>query len=319
MKSTEFDVPIILVGNLSTGGTGKTPHVEYILRLLKDQKQVATLSRGYGRKTPGFIQANDEHTAKNIGDEPLQFYTKFKPQVNVFVEANRVMGVIRIMSNEPDTEVIVLDDAYQHRAIKAGKSILLTEYNKPFYEDYILPVGNLRERRAEYKRADIVIITKCPDELSEDEMHNIKQRIKPYDYQQVYFSKIMYGDIKSFNPSFSKVDSKDLSSYQVVLVTGIANPKPLIKKLEKDNVAYKHLKFPDHHNFTPKNISNIIDIFDGISNEKKMILTTEKDAVRLQTEKRLMSLPLFFIGIEVELLSEKDKFDNQIINYVKQD
>lgn len=317
-KSTEFDLPIIAVGNLSAGGTGKTPHVEYLIRLLKEKVNISTLSRGYGRKTPGFQQANHKSTAQNIGDEPLQFYTKFKDNINVFVEANRVLGVVNLLHEEPDTSCIILDDGYQHRAIKPGYSILLTDYNKPFYKDIILPTGDLRESRAEKKRADTIIVTKCPANLTVKEQKEITEKINPLPNQKVYFSYIKYGKIKSFNTSFEPLSIEDLKHYNISLFTGIANDKPLLKNLDKSGLKYVHTQFPDHHNFTKKNISNIINIFDSFSNDKKIILTTEKDAVRVKHIPELKDLPVYYIEIEIDFITNKESFDSQILTYVEQ-
>lgn len=319
MKSNEFDVPIIAVGNLTTGGTGKTPHVEYLIRLLKNDFKTSTLSRGYGRKTFGFIQANEETTAREIGDEPYQIYHKYKKDIDVFVEAKRIMGVINIMSVKPQTDVILMDDAFQHRAIAPGFSVLLTDYNHPYYKDFILPVGNLREPINGRKRADVIIVTKCPKDLGENEKEEIIKKLKPFAHQNVYFTGIRYGSVKSFNESFPPINLKDLSTKKVVLITGIAKPDTLLKMLNKHNVDFKHLKYPDHHHFSKKNISNIIDIFGENQKQEKIILTTEKDAVRLKNYKELSHLPVYYVEIEVEFLKDKELFDNQIINYVKQD
>lgn len=318
LKSSEFDVPIICVGNLSVGGTGKTPHSEYLIRLLKDQFNVATLSRGYGRKTVGFIQATNESTSKDLGDEPYQMFNKFKNEINVFVEAKRVLGIINIMGIEPKTNAIILDDAFQHRAVKSGFSILLTDYNNPYYKDYILPGGNLREPISGRARANLIIVSKCPNDLSQVKIKEIENQLKILPHQEVYFTKIKYGGIKSFNPNFEDLSIQSLNKNDVVLITGIANPEQLVEKLEKEKVNFKHVKFPDHHNFTKKNISNIIDIFEKLQSHNKIILTTEKDAVRLQNHDRLNELPIYFLEIEIEFLNNKQSFDHQILEYVKQ-
>lgn len=317
LKSSEFEVKTISVGNLSTGGTGKTPHIEYLIRLLKNEYKVATLSRGYGRKTGGFEQANDTSTHKDVGDEPLQFYNKFKEEVNVFVENKRVTGVIEILAKHPDTEVILLDDAFQHRAIKPGFSVLLSDYSSLFYKDVILPAGNLRELRTEANRADLIVVTKCPNDISEKEMEAISVKIKKIANKPVYFSRIKYGEIKSFNTNLKVLRLNELKDIETLLITGIANPKPIQKLLNNNEINYKHLKFPDHHNFTKKNISNIIDIFGSISGNK-IILTTEKDAVRLKSIDELKELPIYYLEIEIEIIKNKKEFDNKILTYVKQ-
>lgn len=317
LKSSEFEVKTISVGNLSTGGTGKTPHIEYLIRLLKNEYKIATLSRGYGRKTGGFEQANDISTHKDVGDEPLQFYNKFKEEVNVYVENKRVTGVIEILAKHPDTEVILLDDAFQHRAIKPGFSVLLSDYSSLFYKDIILPAGNLREMRTEANRADLIVVTKCPNDISEKEMEGISVKIKKIANKPVYFSRIKYGEIKSFNTNLKELRLNELKGAETLLITGIANPKPIQKLLNNNEINYKHLKFPDHHNFTKKNISNIIDIFGSISGNK-IILTTEKDAVRLKSIDELKELPIYYLEIEIEIIKNKKEFDNKILTYVKQ-
>lgn len=317
LKSSEFEVKTISVGNLSTGGTGKTPHIEYLIRLLKNEYTIATLSRGYGRKTGGFEQANDTSTHKDVGDEPLQFYNKFKEEVNVFVENKRVTGVVEILAKHPETEVILLDDAFQHRAIKPGFSVLLSDYSSLFYKDVILPAGNLREMRTEANRADLIVVTKCPNDISEKEMEAISIKIKKIANKPVYFSLIKYGEIKSFNTNLKELRLNELKDIETLLITGIANPKPIQKLLNNNQINYKHLKFPDHHNFTKKNISNIIDIFGSISGNK-IILTTEKDAVRLKSIDALKELPIYYLEIEIEIIKNKKEFDNKILTYVKQ-
>ena len=317
LKSSKFDVKTISVGNLSTGGTGKTPHIEYLIRLLKNDYKIATLSRGYGRKTGGFEQANETSTHKEVGDEPLQFYNKFKNEINVYVENKRVTGVIEILAKAPETEVILLDDAFQHRAIKPGFSILLSDYSSLFYKDLILPAGNLRERRIEANRADLIVITKCPNNISGQEMSEISTKINIIANKLVYFSRIKYGEIKSFNIELPTLKLDELKPLETLLITGIANPKPICNLLNNEQINYTHLKFPDHHNFTKKNITNIIDIFGGIS-QNKIILTTEKDAVRLKSIAELNHLPIYYLEIEIEIIKDKNEFDNKILTYVKQ-
>ncbi|MEN8928986.1 MAG: tetraacyldisaccharide 4'-kinase [Flavobacteriales bacterium] len=314
LKSSEFDVKTILVGNLSAGGTGKTPHVEYLIRLLQDENKIATLSRGYGRKTLGFQKASGKSTAQDIGDEPLQFYNKF-PDISVFVDAKRVNGVITIMSKEEVPDIVILDDAFQHRAIKAGFSILLTDYNSPFFKDFMLPTGNLREFSSGRKRADIIIVTKCPEFLSAQELQKIENRIKPLSSQQLFFSKIKYGELRGVHNS-AELDFEEID--KAVLVTGIANPKPLVHFLHDKKLDFVHQQFPDHHDFTKKNIQNIITTFDNIRSENKYIVTTEKDAMRLMSHKELEQYPIFYLGIEVEIIDKINEFDKLIKNYVRE-
>jgi len=316
LKSNEFDVKTILVGNLSAGGTGKTPHIEYLIRLLKNDYKLATLSRGYGRKSHGFIESDENSTATQIGDEPLQFKTKF-PEVSVNVGVKRVDSIIEIMGKESPPEIILLDDAFQHRALKAGFSILLTDYSSPFYKDFMLPTGYLREFPVGKKRANILVVTKCPDDISEEKKQEIIGRLKPTSSQKVFFSMIKYGDITYLKKSNNKLLINELSSKNILLITGIANPKPLLNYLNKNKVNVTHLKYPDHFNFSKKEIEKIVAKFQKMEGENKIILTTEKDAMRLKAFEELKSLPIYFQEIEVEIVGEKEVFDDIILNYTK--
>ena len=311
LKSSEFDVKTIQVGNLSAGGTGKTPHIEYLIRFLKEEFKITTLSRGYGRKSTGFIVADDNSTAKEIGDEPLQFHKKFE-EIEVTVGAKRVDAIVEIMSKENTPEVILLDDAFQHRQLKSGFSILLTDYNSPFYKDFMLPTGNLREFPYGKKRADAIVVTKCPDLLSEEQKAKIIGKIKVNNIP-VFFSKIQYGEPGGIFNSNPFLLSKN---QEIVLVTGIANPVPLQKHLATFGKKITHLKFPDHHSFTDKNIQQIIGTFNSISSSNKLILTTEKDAMRLKEFESLNELPIAQLPIEIQFLEEEKEFKNLIKNYV---
>lgn len=315
LKSSEFDVKTILVGNLSAGGTGKTPHVEYLVKLLQPSHRLGTLSRGYGRKTHGFITADDNSSAREIGDEPMQFKQKFK-ELMVNVDSKRVNGIMEIMGSEFPPDVILMDDAYQHRSIKAGFSILLTDFNAPFHKDFMLPTGNLREFPIGKKRADAIVITKCPENLSEKEQKRLIAKLKPLTHQSVFFSKIQYGVLKSIWGQQSIQVSDNAS---LLLVTGIANPSPLSDFLTKKYSLERHLNYPDHHTFTDKNIQDIVRAFEEISAEKKVIITTEKDAMRLRSHEKLKELPLYYLEIEIDFISDKERFNNLIINYVNKD
>lgn len=315
LKSSEFDVKTILVGNLSAGGTGKTPHVEYLVRLLQPKYKLGTLSRGYGRKTHGFITADSTSSAKEIGDEPMQFKQKFN-QLMVNVDSKRVNGIMEIMGSEFPPDVILMDDAYQHRSIKAGFSILLTDFNSPFHKDFMLPTGNLREFPIGKKRADVIVVTKCPENLSDREQNGFIEKLKPLAHQSVFFSKIQYGTIKSIWGQKSKDVSNNTS---LLLVTGIANPSPLSNFLTKKYSLERHLNYPDHHTFTDKNIQDIISAFGEISAEQKIIITTEKDAMRLRSHEKLKELPIYYLEIEIDFISDKERFNNLIINYVNKD
>lgn len=312
-KSCEFDIPIICIGNLSMGGTGKTPHTEYLINLLKPNHNLAVLSRGYGRKTTDYIEAPIGAGAKLIGDEPAQFKRK-NPEIIVSVEKKRVKGVLNLLYDNPKTDVILLDDAFQHRAIKPGCSVLLTDYNDPFYHDYLLPIGRLREFRAGKKRANLIIVTKCPKNISEEERKKITKAIKPLPDQSVFFSRIKYGKI--YNPFTNEELQKSLNSYEVLIITGIANPQPLYDELNAKNIIYKSKSYRDHYPFSAKDVEPISKIFNTFATSDKIILTTEKDASRLVEIKEFENLPIYCIEIEIEIIENKEEFDNRIINYV---
>jgi tetraacyldisaccharide 4'-kinase len=313
IKSSKFDVKTIQVGNLSAGGTGKTPHVEYLIRLLNKDYKIATLSRGYGRKKTGYQKANETSTAQDVGDEPLQFYSKFD-DISVYVDAKRVNGIINIMSQDEVPEVVIMDDAFQHRAIQAGFSILLTDFSSPFYKNFMLPTGDLREFPKGKKRADVIIVTKCPSQFAEVDQVKIESKIKPDANQKVFFSRIKYGGLRSI---WDKKELEFTCLDALLLITGIANPKPLLSYLEDKSKELIHLKFPDHHAFTDKNIQNIITTFENIKTEKKFIVTTEKDAMRLKSYKELETFSIYYLDIEIEIINKKNEFNTLINNYVK--
>lgn len=314
-KVTEFEVPLISVGNLSMGGTGKTPHIEYLIRLLTDSNKLATLSRGYGRKTKGFFMADGLTDAHDIGDEPMQFHQKF-PKVCVAVDSNRVEGVNEIISSDTVTDLILLDDAFQHRRIKPGFQILLTPYNDLFSDDWVFPTGTLREFTGGKSRADVVVVTKCPEELTKKKVSEINNKLGIGEKQQLFFSKIVYGSIIF---GWDKIlDFDDLLEYKVLLVTGIANPQPLIKHLKSYDITFKHLKFVDHHDFTIDDVLKIDSDFASLGSGKKVVLTTEKDYVRLSTTS-IHKSNLMYLPISVDFLNgDKAKFDKKITDYVKQ-
>lgn len=303
VKSTSFDVPVICVGNLSVGGTGKTPQIEYLIRLLQDNFNVAVLSRGYKRKSKGFVLADTNTTVADLGDEPYQYFKKFK-KINVAVHGNRVEGVQNILSKNNNTEVVLLDDAYQHRKIKPGYQILLTSYHNLYYHDFMMPTGNLRELWWGKKRANIIIVTKCPENLSETEQHKVVKKIKPKQSQTVLFSKIKYASIVKGTKEF---DVQHLTKEKIIVVTGIANPKPLTDYLTELGVEFEHMRYADHHNFS---VNEIKDIHEKSINHK--ILTTEKDYVRLQEE----VTNLYYLPIETAFLNKKQVFDSLVLKYI---
>jgi len=287
LSSKRYPFPILCVGNLAVGGTGKTPMVEYLVRLL-GQEQVAILSRGYRRKTRGFVLADDSATAMTLGDEPYQYHRKF-PQATVAVCESRQEGIERLLEN-PHFKYIILDDAFQHRKVQAGTNLLLTSYDKLYTQDFLLPVGSLRDIRSRARKAQIIIVTKCP-ELTQTEQEKIIQQLKPLPSQKVYFTTIAYSD-----RVYSHEDSqalKDFIATPFTLVTGIANPTPLVNFLEKQGASFEHLAYSDHHHFSNRELEFL--------RQKERILTTEKDYVRL--EGALSTL--YYLPIETQFLNDQ--------------
>jgi tetraacyldisaccharide 4'-kinase len=303
-SSKSYDFPVICVGNLSVGGTGKTPMIEYLIRLLHNDYKIATLSRGYKRNTKGFVLADATSNASSIGDEPFQFYKKFN-DIIVSVDADRQNGIARLRDLQPQPNVILLDDAFQHRKVKAGFNILLTAYGNLFTDDWLLPTGNLREPKSGAKRADVIVVTKCPNNLSESEKKNIVQKIQPLQYQNVFFSHIVYSKMV-YNPKGEK-PLEDLKSKQITLVTGIANAKPLVDYLKAEGLSFEHLNFKDHHEFSENDIQNL--------KSKQCILTTEKDYVRLQSHFENEE-QLYYLPIETQIQNDL-QFQQLIKNYLK--
>lgn len=302
LKSYSFDIPVVAVGNLSVGGTGKTPQIEYLIRLLSPKYKVATLSRGYKRKSEGFILADSTATSELLGDEPYQMHLKF-PEVSVSVDANRKNGIGQLQKLIPKPDVILLDDAFQHRKVKAGFYILLTSYGDLYCDDYLLPTGNLRESRSGAKRADLIIVTKCPKDISETEQKKIEQKMGLN--MPIFFSYIDYDD-KVYNETESKLVSS-IKNIDKLLLAGIAKPKPFFAHLQSEND--EQMVFPDHHHFTEKDIKEITN-----KTQKTLLITTEKDFVRLKSH-RLQS-PLFYLPIKSSFVSGSTNFDNTILNYV---
>lgn len=323
IKSTYFDMPIISVGNLSVGGTGKTPHIEYLIRLLHPIFNIATLSRGYGRKSKGFIVADNESDTLTIGDEPLQFKKKHA-DVTVAVDADRVNGINKLRELFPSLKAVLLDDAFQHRAVKPGLSIVLTDFKNLYINDYLLPIGSLREYRAGIKRADIIIVTKCPKILVPLERKRLVNELKPLPHQKVYFSYIRYGEFILLNSEKHNPVSKSYyaeHNYYILLLTGIANPSSLEQYLRSKVKNVYTLKFPDHHHYTKADLGLLQTTFEAIPAENKIIITTEKDAMRLKNPNFsaiLYDLPIFYMPIEIDFYAdEKDEFNEQILHYVR--
>ncbi len=302
------------MGNLAVGGTGKTPMTEYLIELLKDEYKTATLSRGYKRKTKGFGIADSTTTAVEIGDEPMQFHQKY-PDITVAVGEERLVAIPQLLHVKPDTQVIILDDAFQHRYIRPGFNIVLTEYKNLYTRDFVLPVGDLRDIKSSIKRAQVIIVSKCSDNISVSDKENIIKELSPRNGQSVFFTKITYG-----NPyHLYKKDqiTLDLNLY-VLLISGIANPKPLKDLLNKTVSTYDMIKYRDHHIFNTDDLNEIKNSFDRIKTTHKILLTTEKDAVRLEKFKdELIDYPIYVIPVRHEFLfDEKDAFNEKVKKFV---
>jgi tetraacyldisaccharide 4'-kinase len=315
LKSTSFGLPVICIGNLSVGGTGKSPMVEYLIVNLKDRFQIATLSRGYKRRTTGYSLANENTTALDIGDEPMQFHIKF-PDVTVAVGEERIVAIPQLLHDRPATQAIILDDAFQHRAIEAGLNILLTDYNNLFTRDFYLPTGDLRDLKASYKRADIIVVTKCKMELTNEEAATIIEEIQLLEHQQVFFTAIQYSHPYHIMQHTVKPLSRDT---EVLLVAGIANPAPLKKMVEEKSKTYYLSHFPDHHIFTIDDLKEIKKRFEKIDTKNKMILTTEKDAVRLlKFRDDISNLPFYVVPIRHQfLLNGAESFNSIVIHFIE--
>jgi len=315
IKSASFNMPIICVGNLSVGGTGKSPMVEYLLSLLHQRYEVATLSRGYKRKTKGYVLANENSTALEIGDEPMQFHLKF-PDVSVSVGEERLITVPQLLHDRPNTKAIILDDAFQHRQIQAGLNIILTDYSNPYWYDWYLPTGELRDNKRSAARAHIIVVTKCPPDLSNEQKQECIRHIKPLAHQKVFFTCIRYGD--PYHISSKQINPLD-HSLEVLLVCGIANPLPLKAYIEEHTELYLEKSFSDHHIFTIDDWKDIEEKYADLDGDHKIILTTEKDAVRLVKFGELLhDKPLYVLPIEpVFLFDEGERFNEAIINFIE--
>ncbi len=317
LPSKQFAIPVISVGNLRTGGTGKTPHAEYLMRLLKDQYRVALLSRGYKRKSKGFEVAGPGSGINDIGDEPLQMHKKF-PDIVVAVHEKRSKGIKLILKKFPDVDVVILDDAFQHRYVKPGLNLLLTGYYKPFFNDFLLPVGNLREAKCRAKRADALIITKTPPVLSPLDRRFFLKKLKRYKVEPVFFSTFRYMDFLPLTGSSSPKPPKSIKS--IFLLTGIANTKALEEHLKTKCKELHVHKYRDHHQFTEKNLAVLRRHFEETISYSKIIVTTEKDAMRLQNPtliRELTGLPVYYLPVEVVFHdTDKQRFDKLVFDFL---
>jgi tetraacyldisaccharide 4'-kinase len=316
LRASVFNLPIICIGNLAVGGTGKSPMIEFLIGKLQGSVRLAVLSRGYKRKTRGYALATKESTALEIGDEPMQFFNKF-PDLTVAVGEERVVAIPQLLHDKPDTQLILLDDAFQHRWVKAGFNIMLTDYNNLYTRDWFLPTGDLRDLPKSARRADIIVVTKCAPDISLAEKSHLIREIKPREHQQVFFTAISYGtpyQVITHEPW------KANNEAEVLLVTGIANPGALKKHLEENFNGYDELAYSDHHIFTIDDLNYILKKFDQIESTDKILLTTEKDAVRLQKfSQQLRGLPFFVMPIRpVFMFNEENQFTSLITTFIRE-
>lgn len=314
LKSASFNFPIVCVGNLATGGTGKTPMTEYLVGMLSERYRVATLSRGYKRKTKGFAIAGPDTSAIEIGDEPMQFHQKF-PEITVAVGEERLVAIPQLLHDRPDTQVIILDDAFQHRQVRAGLNILLTEYSKPYFADEVLPAGNLRDNVSSAARAEIIIITKCP-QIGLVEKEKMINRLHPLAKQQVFFTEIVYASPVHL---FLRYSIELTGDTEILLVFGIANPAPLIAYARATFRKVELMEFNDHHIFTTDDLVNIKKNFEAGGAVNKIILTTEKDGVRLEKfRNELQDFPIFVLPMRHEFLfNEGNEFERNVVEFIE--
>jgi len=320
LRTESFALPVISVGNISTGGTGKTPLIEYLIRLLITDSKIATLSRGYGRKTKGFLIGNQFSMYKDIGDEPMQYIRKFGKKIIVAVAERRREGIQNLMENDSSLDVVLMDDAFQHRYVKPGVSILLTDFHKLYKEDYLLPVGSLRDTRHATKRADIIIVSKSHRVLSPITRKRITDILKPEQHQSLFFSYLEYGDFVPLFENGKNTIPDDLNS--IILFSGVANSYPLQEHLHNLCIELHVIDFFDHHAYRKKDIDLIMKKYDDAFTRKKIIVTTEKDAMRLINSPYIstfQNLPVFYKPVKVKLHQpDEEEFDNLILKYVRQ-
>lgn len=320
LKSRSFDVPVISVGNITVGGSGKTPHVEYLIRLLRNRSKVAVLSRGYKRKSKGYVLAGPDTTMKEIGDEPYQMHKKFS-DIYVAVDKKRCHGIERLTSDEEtkDTDVILLDDAYQHRYVKPGINILLVDYHRLIIYDKLLPAGRLREPKEGKTRADIVIVTKCPKDLKPMSFRVLSRALNLFPYQQLYFTRLAYSDMYQLFGSSTRSISDIAPLEHALLLTGIASPEQMVEDLQPYCKHITPLRFADHHQFTQDDVERINSTFASLPSPR-LIITTEKDATRLENMQGLsddVRQNLYVLPIEVKvMLDQEEKFNSTILSYV---
>jgi tetraacyldisaccharide 4'-kinase len=311
-KVHKFNIPVISIGNLAVGGAGKSPMAEYLIQLLSQQYKIAVLSRGYGRQTKGFIEVKKNLTVNEAGDEPLQFKRKF-PSITVAVSENRAAGIERLQASN---DVIILDDTFQHRSVQAGLSLLLYDYNNIFGPQFILPAGNLREPSWGRKRADIIVVTKTPAKFTGDIRENVTSQISPYGHQEIFFSYLEYADLIGLGNRNTLSLSSITAQTEIILLTGIANPFPLLNELKSHTRNIIHHNYPDHHNFSTKNIVKLANAWSALKATTKLIITTEKDAQRLRSpelNELLKDLPVYYLPVTAKIHKPEEEQFNQII------
>lgn len=308
LKQQEFDIPIVVVGNLAMGGTGKTPHVEYIVESLLGRYNIGVLSRGYKRSTKGFVLATPQSRPEDIGDESYQIYRKFGPDITVAVCEKRSEGISMMREINPKLDMIILDDAFQHRYVRPSASVILTEYNRPVFKDKLLPYGRLREPARALNRADIVVVTKCPLGMKAMDYRIFEENLKLFPYQKLYFSRYNYGHLVPVFPEeahdIPALDAQGADT-SILVVTGVANPKPFVRYLRRHKSKVQLKRFADHHNFTSSDMDEITRLFDQMQGKRKFIVTTEKDAVRILNNPYFphrLKQSIFYVPIKVEFI-----------------
>jgi len=320
LKGYRPDIHTIGVGNLAVGGAGKTPMVEYLIQLLSQNEfKIATLSRGYKRKTRGYLLADENSTAEDIGDEPLIYKTKY--DIAVAVDANRVNGVKKLAALEPKINAVLLDDVFQHRYLKCGMNIVVSDFSNPYFSDYLLPYGTLREQKRGMRRADVVVISKTPERTTPIELRNVIKDIKPLAHQLVYFSYLKYGDLYSVTDKENKIEvEKDLFEYYVMALTGISNATPMVTYLKEFANEVYHFPFDDHHEYVPKEMEDIKRYYDQMNKTNKLIITTEKDFMRLKHKDIwpiVKNMNMFVLPVEVTFKDKEEEFNQIILKYAR--
>lgn len=312
LKQHSFDVPVIVVGNISMGGTGKTPHTEYLIDALRFNYHIGVLSRGYKRRTKGFVHATRRSRPEDIGDEPYQIFQKYGDDITIAVCEDRVKGINQLLEINRNINLVLLDDAFQHRYVKPSVAVVLTEFNRPVFYDKLLPYGRLREPMSALNRADIVVVTKCHDDMKPMEYRIFKENLNLFPYQKLFFSKYAYGHLVSVFPeSVTYIPYLDWLTNEdsILVVSGVANPRPFVRYLKTFKAKVKVLRFPDHHNFTHSDMELIRRKFDELNGNRKFIITTEKDAVRLSNNPYFphsVKSSIFYVPIKVEFLPQGD-------------